>query len=309
MSQADARRAGRPAGPPAHKPDAPRRTCRHDGSVLTDAELRGLADELVAVPGVLGVMLGGSRARGDHRPDSDVDLGLYYRPPLDTAELRDLARRVATARADQDVEPDVTEPGGWGPWVDGGGWLVIEGVPVDWIYRDLDRVQRSAQQALRGEFDFHAQVGHPLGVPDFAYAGEVALGVVLADPTGEVTGLQDRLEPYPPPLRRSVLARLDEARFLLGALPKSVGRSDTTYVAGCLFRVIMLGAHAVHAQAGRWVVNEKGLVAAADRIAPAALQFGPRAQRVMGRLGTRPDQLRSAVEDAAALLDDVADLG
>ncbi|MGI8458395.1 MAG: nucleotidyltransferase domain-containing protein [Propionibacteriaceae bacterium] len=276
--------------------------------MLTETRLRGLAHELVAVSGVLGVMLGGSRARGDHHPDSDVDLGIYYRPPLDTASLRTLARRVATGRPDQGPEPDVTEPGGWGPWVDGGGWLTIDATPVDWIYRDVDRVRHSADLALRGEFEFHVQVGHPLGMPDFAYAGEVALGVVLVDPTGQLSHLQQTLKPYPPDLRQSVIARLDEARFLLGVVPKPAGRCDTTFVAGCLFRVIALCAHAIHARAGRWVVNEKGLVAAADRLAPATLGFGRRAQGVMGGLGSQPAQLLSAVHDAKQLLDDVEDL-
>ncbi|MEU4775255.1 nucleotidyltransferase domain-containing protein [Micromonospora sp. NPDC023644] len=39
----------------------------------------GLADRLCTVGGVVAVALGGSRARGEHRPDSDWDLGLYTR--------------------------------------------------------------------------------------------------------------------------------------------------------------------------------------------------------------------------------------
>jgi predicted nucleotidyltransferase len=38
-----------------------------------------LATELAGVPGVAAVVLGGSRAAGTHRPDSDWDLGIYYR--------------------------------------------------------------------------------------------------------------------------------------------------------------------------------------------------------------------------------------
>jgi predicted nucleotidyltransferase len=69
------------------------------------------ASRLVDVGGVVAVCLGGSRASGTHSPDSDYDLGLYYRPPLDTAALRLLA-------AELTGEPvEVTEPGGWGPWV------------------------------------------------------------------------------------------------------------------------------------------------------------------------------------------------
>jgi predicted nucleotidyltransferase len=38
-----------------------------------------LAPKLAALPGVLAVTLGGSRARGEHRFDSDWDFGVYYR--------------------------------------------------------------------------------------------------------------------------------------------------------------------------------------------------------------------------------------
>lgn len=95
------------------------------GMVVSERQLRGLADRLTGVAGVVGVLLGGSRARGEHTPDSDVDLGLYYRPPLDVAALGDLAGQVAGAQA------RVTRPGEWGPWVDGGGWLTITGTAVD----------------------------------------------------------------------------------------------------------------------------------------------------------------------------------
>ena len=49
---------------------------------LDDEQLTELAGRLVEVPGVVAVLLGGSRARGDHLAESDFDLGLYYRPHL-----------------------------------------------------------------------------------------------------------------------------------------------------------------------------------------------------------------------------------
>ncbi|WP_432571657.1 nucleotidyltransferase domain-containing protein [Kineococcus sp. SYSU DK005] len=151
--------------------------------MLSDVRLREVAQRLVLVPGVQAVALGGGRARGEHAPGSDVDLGLYYRPPLDVAALRRLARQVAGP------DTEVTVPGAWGPWVDGGGWLSIDGIAVDWLYRDLERVQHSWQQAQQGRFSWHFQAGHPLGVPVFAYAGEAALAVVLAGSTGELSAL------------------------------------------------------------------------------------------------------------------------
>ena len=274
--------------------------------MLTDSELHSLADQLIEVPGIVAVMLGGSRARGEEHPDSDVDLGLYYRPPLDTDALRRLARSAASLRGVAGQSPDLTEPGGWGPWVDGGGWLTIEETPVDWIYRDLDRVRRSVDLAVAGQFAFHFQVGHPFGIPDFAYAGELALGIVLADPTGELQRLKDRLRAYPAALGATIISRLDEARFLLGISTKPARRADTTFVAGCLFRVVTLCAYAVHAQAGRWVINEKGVVDAAARLDCAPVDFGERAHAVLADLGRTGSSLLLAVRHAEQLVDDVS---
>lgn len=139
-------------------------------------------------------------------------------PPLDIDSLQVLAREVASPEA------SVTRPGEWGPWVDGGGWLHIGGTAVDWIYRDLDRVHKSWVDAQAGRCDFHFQIGHPFGVADFVYAGEVALGVVLADPSGEVTALQLAARRYPPLLRDALVAGLWEASFSIEIARKAVTR-------------------------------------------------------------------------------------
>jgi predicted nucleotidyltransferase len=60
------------------------------------AAVSALATELAALPGAVGVVLGGSRARGTQRPDSDWDLGVYYRGSqrvLDPADVRELGHR------------------------------------------------------------------------------------------------------------------------------------------------------------------------------------------------------------------------
>jgi predicted nucleotidyltransferase len=49
-----------------------------------------LAGRLAAIPGVVAVTLGGSRARGTARADSDWDFGLYYRGSIDPADVRSL---------------------------------------------------------------------------------------------------------------------------------------------------------------------------------------------------------------------------
>ncbi|RKN44372.1 nucleotidyltransferase domain-containing protein [Micromonospora endolithica] len=259
-----------------------------------------LAERLCAVDGVVAVALGGSRARGEHRPDSDWDLGLYYRGPLDVPTLRALATAVGD-------DPDVAlaEPGGWGPWVDGGGWLRIGGVAVDWIYRDLDRVHRIWADCRAGRYEVGVQPGHPLGFYSHTYAGEVALSRVLADPTGELTALRAETSSYPPELAAALAGGAWEVDLLLAGAAKAAPAGDSGYVAGCLFRAVGVLVQVLHAKAGRWLLNEKGAVASAGRLPGAPPEFAGRAQALLGAVGRTPDELAVTLAAARRLADDV----
>jgi len=263
-------------------------------------DLAALAARLTAVDGVVGVLLGGSRARGDHTDDSDVDLGIYYRTELDVAALNGMARDVAGPDA------EVTERGEWGPWVDGGGWLVIDGVHVDWLYRDVDRVRAAWTRAHRGDYDWNRQIGHPLGVPDFAYVGELALGIVLTDPVGELGRLREAAG-YPDALSAALVENLWEAEFLVTVAAKATSRGDAAYVAVCVSRALLLCAHAVHGRDRRWLANEKGAIAAAARLPHAPRGFEERAQALLGRLGGTPGELSASVAAAEVLVTEVRD--
>lgn len=265
--------------------------------MIADETLRRMVDELTVVHGVVGVLLGGSRARGDALPTSDVDLGVYYEGTPDTVGLS----RLASRWSGRDVT--VGEPGSWGPWVDAGGWLDVEGTAVDWILRDVDRVAAQADRAARGEFAFHPQAGHPLGFLDVSYAAELATGVVLADPSGRLASLRTVVTAYPVALRDAMVGALWEADFLVGAAGKGARREDTSYVSLALARAVLLCAHALHADAGRWVTNEKGLVPAVASLPGAPPGFSRDAALAVGSLGATEDSLTAAVESVTRLVD------
>ncbi|MBO7941256.1 nucleotidyltransferase domain-containing protein, partial [Streptomyces sp. S9] len=65
----------------------------------SDADfLADTADALAALPTVRAVALGGSRAQGTHRADSDRDLAVYYRGAWQPAVYPPRLRRAAPER-------------------------------------------------------------------------------------------------------------------------------------------------------------------------------------------------------------------
>ena len=110
-------------------------------------------------------MLGGSRADGTARPDSDWDLGVYYRGPasFDPAAVRDLGHAGY-----------VSALGEWGPIVDGGAWLTVDGTAVDVLFRDLDVVEGWLADAEAGRYAVLDQNGYLVGAPTYLPVGELA---------------------------------------------------------------------------------------------------------------------------------------
>ncbi|MEV7599260.1 nucleotidyltransferase domain-containing protein [Kitasatospora sp. NPDC089797] len=260
-----------------------------------DERIEAMAHRLARVPGVVGVMLGGSRARGEHRPGSDWDLGVYYRGGPDLAALRELAGPGV----------EVAGPGGWGPWVNGGAWLEVDGVAVDWILRDLDRVERVWADCRAGRFEVGVQAGHPLGFWSPCYPGEVALGRVLADPAGELAVLWAQTVRYPEPLREALTAAAWEAEFLVGGAAEGAARGDVLYVALCLSRAVGVLVQALYAHDRRWCLNEKGALAVAARLPCAPREFADRVGRLLGAPGVRPEELGATVGRARGLVGEV----
>ncbi|MBL1091029.1 MULTISPECIES: nucleotidyltransferase domain-containing protein [Streptomyces] len=261
-----------------------------------------IAARIAQVPGVVGVMLGGSRARGTHRADSDWDLGVYYRGESDLTALEALAAEVTGGPV------EVFGPGAWGPWVNGGAWLVLpDGRHVDWILRDLDRVRRVWEDCRAGRFETGMQAGHPLGFWSPAYPGEVALGRVLADAgDGELAALKEETRAYPPALRTSLTGTaVWDAGFSVAMAGKSSAAQDVLHAALCLSRAVGQLVQALYAHHGAWCLNEKGALAAAAALPGTPSDFAPRATALLAHLGRTEDELRGSLTEAERLVDAV----
>jgi predicted nucleotidyltransferase len=265
---------------------------------------RTIADRLTQVPRVRAVVLGGSWVRGGADPNSDIDLGIYYHgaepPPVDdlralAAELDDLHRGEA-----------VTDFGAWGPWINGGAWLTIQGRRVDWLYRDLRRVHDVLESCLAGKPAAIYQAGHPHAFHTPIYLGEAVLCMPLTDPYGDLARLKAQLNPYPLVLHRAMIeGGLWEAQFTLDTTQKPALRGDVLVVAGGLFRCVADLVQVLFALNERWCLNEKGALRQTRLMPHCPPDFAEHAERMLSGIGSQPAELQTSLTAAQALLTQV----
>jgi len=247
-----------------------------------DAFCDYVASRLAGLPGVQAVALGGSRAAGTNRADSDWDFAVYYRSAFSPDDLRAVG-----------WPGRVFEIGGWGGGVfNGGAWLQVDGRKVDVHYRDLEDVEYRLHEAQAGRFGIERLQFHLAGVPTYIVLAEVAGNRLLA---GE---LPAELSPpqYPAALQAaasrswwsSAEATLDYGRNAYAE------RGRITETAGAIAVAACQTAHAAAAAAGQWVTNEKTLL---DRVGLRGVD------EILAALAPDAGTLTRAIDGALELLE------
>lgn len=247
---------------------------------MADNFIADVADRLFRLPGVQAVALGGSRAQGTHRPDSDWDLGLYYRGTFDPDDLRAVG-----------WAGEVFDVGAWGGGIfNGGAWLQVDGQSVDVIYRDLDVVEHEMGEAQAGRFHVEPLLFHLAGIPSYLVVAELAINRVLR---GELP-VPLQKPAYPDALRKHAPGVWwADAELLFGhARNACAPQGRVAQSAGLLIQAAMKSAHSVLAARGEWITNEKTLLARAGLGAT---------DDVVAGLDAEPAALRAAVERAHGL--------
>jgi hypothetical protein len=246
------------------------------------------------------VVLGGSRARGSHTSSSDVDLGLYYHAgqPIDLEALEWL-----TAQLDDEGRRSLVTPfGGWGPWINGGGWLKVQGVPVDFLYRELDKVSAVIEACRSGQVDIYYQAGHPHGFLSAIYLAEIAVCRVLWEKDDCVTHLKQQALPYPQALKQALVQKFAwEVNFHLGGVYKGISRLDRVYTAGCAFRVAACMTQVLFAINEQYWLNEKGAAAVTESFAIKPRDFRTRLEAAFSGLGGSPAEMEQAAAELESL--------
>jgi hypothetical protein len=206
-----------------------------------------IADQLIGVPNVVAVVLGGSRATGRDTPASDWDFGVYYEGTIDPERLRAFG-----------YDGQVFAAGEWSPLMNGGAWWVIDGVKVDVIYREVGAVQHWIDEANDGRFHVEILGGFLAGFDTTILAGEAAVCRLLRGT------MPFSVPSYPAALQASAPGAWRARRdFSFQIADVYATRRESAMEQALRTRGNVEEAHAVMAERGEWVLNEKGLLARA----------------------------------------------
>ncbi len=262
-------------------------------------------ERLSALPGVLAIGLGGSFASGTQRPESDVDIGIYYseQAPFAIDEIRRVAQHIAVDK------PVVTDFYEWGPWVNGGAWIPTRAGKVDFLYRNIEQVRRVIADAHAGNVALDFRQQPPFGFHSVIYLAETHAVVPLHDPHAVLQTLKQLVTSYPPALRQTIVNDyLWGAQFTLVFGRDFAARADIYNVVGCLSRGLSYLTQVLFALNQTYFITDKGAVEAITRFAVTPPAYGERVQRMLARPGGTAAELSETVARYASLVRDVVTL-
>ncbi len=269
--------------------------------------INDVKNEFQGVPGIIGVVLGGSRARGTHRPTSDIDIGIYYDESkgFDVREVGKLAMKLD----DDHREKIVTSLGEWGSWINGGGWLVVDGYHVDLIFRDVNRVTQVIEDCLVGSVSTNYHAGHPHAYLNVMYMGEISICHILVDPTNRITELKAKTMPYPHALKGAITSYfMFEASFSMMFANDNVDKDDVSYVSGHCFRTVSCLNQVLFAKNEEYCINEKKAVAMVNGFNIKPHSYKERVDNVFAKLSTDPTSTREGVAILQELVTEIKHL-
>ena len=244
---------------------------------------------------MVAVVLGGSFAGGTPHDASDLDVGLYYHEakPFSIADIRRVADGVSAKGA-----ATVTDFYEWGPWVNGGAWIFTDRGKVDFLYRNLDQVERTIAQAHEGivHHDYGQQPAY--GFYSVIYLAETQICIPLFDPDGRIAKLKREVEAYPPKLAARIIAdSLWGAEFTLIHARTFAAQGDIYNTAGCLTRMASNLTQALFALNGRYFICDKKAMNALAQFPKLPPGYVENINRILGCPGATTQELIRSVGD------------
>ncbi|RPJ49603.1 MAG: DUF4037 domain-containing protein [Chloroflexi bacterium] len=198
---------------------------------------------------------------------------------------------------------------GWGPWVNGGGWIHTPAGKVDFLYRNLEQVERAIADARQGitHHDFNQQPA--FGFYSVIYLAETRICLPLHDPRGHIARLKEQVAEYPPRLKEKTIAdTLWMAEFSLLHADGYAAAGNVYALAGALARVSSYLTQALFALNESYFMSDKTAVQEISAFPLCPEDYVERLSAVLAHPGRTEAELREAVRAMRALWSDVVSL-
>jgi predicted nucleotidyltransferase len=261
---------------------------------------------LVMIPNIQAIVIGGSYAYGDARPDSDLDLGIYYSgaSPFAVAEIQKVA-----AILSGDADQEVTDFYEWGQWVNGGSWIHSPDGKVDFLYRNLEQVERTIAEVQQGivQHDFDQQPAY--GFYSVTYLAETKVCVPVYDPNERINQLKEAVASYPPLLKqKTVSGMLWMAEFSLQHADSYAASGNIYATVGTMTRIASFLVQALFALNETYFLSDKTVPRELGNFTYLPVNFLERVSKLLGQAGQTPGELQASVREMGELWQEVVGL-
>ena len=198
--------------------------------------LHDITNDLKNIDNIKAIVLGGSYATGMATDTSDLDIGVYYfeEEPFDIDAIKLIARKYANVD-----QPTVTGFYEWGPWVNGGAWIKTVNGKVDILYKNIDQITSTIENAKKGVWENHFEQQPPYGFSSLIFLAETQYCIPLYDPLGLIQTLKSKVQSYPEILKQTVIQQsLWSAEFTIWHADTFAQKGDVYNTMGCLTRAV-----------------------------------------------------------------------
>lgn len=264
-----------------------------------------LVTALRQTPNLEAIVLGGSYARGMQHATSDLDIGLYYTAahPFSIADIKQIANAVAESA------PVVTDFYEWGAWVNGGAWIQTAAGKVDFLYRNLDQVQQTVDEAQQGIFhhDYNQQPAY--GFYSMIYLAETQVCLPLYDPQAHLADLKRQIGAYPPKLKARIITDcLWSAEFTLLHAHSFAAGGDVYNTVGCLTRSVANLTQVLFALNEVYFMSDKRVMETMANFSVLPANYSERVTLSLAAPGHTAPALEQTVTEIQAAWQSVVDL-
>jgi predicted nucleotidyltransferase len=257
--------------------------------------LAWLVEQLSRITGISAIVLGGSYASGTHHEASDIDIGLYYfeAKPFSIADIRRIAEEVSVTGM-----ATVTEFYEWGAWVNGGAWIHTPQGKVDFLYRNVDQIQKTITEARQGisHHDYDQQPTY--GFYSVIYLAETQICIPLYDPGLLIAKLKRSVEVYPLKLQQKIITdSLWAAEFTLLHARGFAAQGDIYNMVGCLTRIVSNITQALFALNEKYFIRDKQVLDMVAQFSNLPSGYIQEINRILACPGSTAQELTKTVSD------------